>query len=146
MIKLTNILPEETKRKRERWKPIKGYEDSYEISSLGKIKRLAGESPFKRSGYDDTTIKHDEVILKPRKTKNGYLECELIKYSNGKRVVTKYYIHRLVAQAFLPDPKEGKNQINHKNGITTDNSYNNLEWVDNDENQQHAKERRNNNS
>jgi hypothetical protein len=144
MIKLLDILIEASKRKRERWKPVKGYEDSYEISSDGKLKRLSGESPFKRSGYNDTTIKHEETILKPRKTKKGYLECELIKYENGKRVVTKYYIHRLVAQAFLPPPKKGKDQINHKNGITSDNSYTNLEWVDNDENQKHAKEKRNN--
>jgi hypothetical protein len=143
MIKLANILPEDTKRKRERWKPIKGYEDFYEISSTGKIKRLAGESPFKRSGYSDTTIKHEEIILKPRKTKKGYLECELIKYENGERIVTKFYVHRLVAQAFLPKPKKDETQINHKNGITSDNNYTNLEWVDNDENQQHAKERRN---
>lgn len=143
MIKLLDILIEASKRKRERWKPVKGYEDSYEISSNGKLKRLAGESPFKRSGYDDTTISHEEIILKPRKTKKGYLECELIKYQNGKRVVEKFYIHRLVAQAFLPPAEKGKTQINHKNGIPTDNNYANLEWVDNDENQQHAKEKRN---
>ena len=58
-------------------------------------------------------------------------------------MVEKFYIHRLVANAFLPSPKKGQDQINHKNGITTDNNYANLEWVDNDENQQHAKERRN---
>lgn len=145
MIKLLDILDEASKRKRERWKPVKGYEDSYEISSTGKLKRLAGKSPFKRSGYDDTTISHEEIILKPRKTKKGYLECELIKYNNGKRVVEKFYLHRLVAQAFLPPPEKGKDQINHKNGIPTDNNYANLEWVDNDENQQHAKEKRNGN-
>ena len=143
MIKLLDILPEAKKIKREKWKPVKGYADFYEISSAGKLKRLAGESPFKRSGYEDTTINHDEIILKPRKTKKGYLECELIKYENGKRMVEKFYIHRLVANAFLPSPKKGQDQINHKNGITTDNNYANLEWVYNDENQQHAKERRN---
>ena len=146
LIKLKSILSESDKNKKETWKPISGYEGFYEISSTGRVKRLAGESPFKRNGYKNTTISHDEIILKPRKTKKGYLECELISYKNSERTVKKYYVHRLVANEFLQKPKKDQDQINHKNGITNDNRVENLEWVDNDQNQQHAKNMRNSNN
>jgi hypothetical protein len=143
MIKLINILREAVKRKAEYWKPVLGYEKYYEISSNGRLKRLAGESPFKRDGYETTTIKHDEVVLKPRETQKGYMEHELITFTDGKRKKEKVYVHRLVAQSFLPKPKRGKDQVNHINGNTQDNRYSNLEWVSNDENQYHAKKKRN---
>lgn len=71
-------------------------------------------------------------ILKPAKNKDGYLFVNL--YKNKK-----YYekrINRLVAEAFIPNP-EKKPEVNHKNGIKTDNKVENLEWVTRSENMKH---------
>ena len=88
-------------------KDVKEYEGLYAITSCGKV------WSYKRKKF-----------LKPGKTQNGYLNVSLCK--NGKRKV--YLIHRLVAEAYLPNPN-GLPQINHKNENETINHINNLEWI-----------------
>lgn len=71
--------------------------------------------------------------MNPPKTPAGYFQIGL--YKNNVR----YFIgvHRLVAEAFIPNPNN-KTCINHKNGIRTDNRVENLEWVTYSENMKHS--------
>jgi len=103
----------------EQWQPIKGYEGRYEVSDHGNVKSLCHSS----SGR----------LRKSFLGLGGYNAVQI--YRNG--VPKGFYIHRLVAQAFLPNP-EGKPQVNHKNGVKTDNRIENIEWCTNSENRQHA--------
>jgi hypothetical protein len=108
------------------WKDIVGFENLYKVSTTGKIKSLGkGKS---------TNTKNKEVrILKTTLSKTGYEKAKLFK--DGKR----YYftVHRLVANTFLTY-KDGKNEVNHKDGNKSNNNLNNLEWVSPSENQKHA--------
>lgn len=71
--------------------------------------------------------------LKTRLDKDGYVVVTI--YLDGKRYDKK--VHRLVAEAFIPNPKN-KPEVNHKNGIKTKNHKSNLEWVTGSENLYHA--------
>lgn len=89
------------------------------------------------SGY---TIREDGVItsrfgrvVKPQTSQNGYVRVELWQCGQGK----KYLVHRLLAQAFIPNP-ENKHQVNHIDGNPQNNTISNLEWVTQSENQIHA--------
>lgn len=73
------------------------------------------------------------TILVPRKTKRGYLRINL--RINKKPI--SFFVHRLVALTYIPNP-ENKPQVNHIDGVKTNNSVSNLEWVTNQENLEHA--------
>lgn len=106
----------------EYFEHIPGFDDIYMISNKGNIISLGKISS------------HSKVkTLKAYTDRDGYLRLPLRK-NNTKR---KYYVHRLVALAFIPNP-ENKPTINHKNGIKNDNRIENLEWATWSENNQHA--------
>jgi len=113
----------------EIFKDIIGYEGSYQISNLGKVKSLSrlvdNHSGFKK--------KLKEKFLKTHISKTGYFIVDL--KLNSNRVTFK--VHRLIAIHFIPKIN-GKDYVNHINGVKTDNSIINLEWCTISENNKHA--------
>lgn len=106
----------------EIWKPIIGYEGYYEVSNLGRVRRI-------KRGRGTQVGR----LLKGWLDYDGYWGVLLTK--NNKSMC--YSIHRLVAKAFLPNP-ENKTQVNHIDGDKQNNSVTNLEWCTPKENIQHA--------
>ena len=116
---------------KEIWKDIQNYDGLYQVSNLGNVKSLERYFPSKNP---KTPIAHvNEKILKLSANKKGYLSANL--YKNGK--MKNIQVHRLVAQAFLPNPSN-KLYVNHIDGNKCNNRVDNLEWVTPSENLHHA--------
>jgi len=107
---------------KEIWKDIEGYEGLYQVSSHGRVKSLAREY-YQSNGHGMVCHKIQDRILKNHIRRGGYLGVLLSKGKTKKTIS----IHRLVAQAFIPNPQNFPH-INHKNEDKTDNSVKNLEW------------------
>lgn len=116
----------------EVWKDIKGLEGKYQISNLGRVKSLKRLTKYK----DSEVRSHKERILKGGTTIWGYKVFQLCK-GEGKKTYVRKSCHRLVAEAFIPNPKN-KKTINHKDGDKLNNCLENLEWATYSENIQHA--------
>lgn len=114
---------------KEVWVGIKGYENMYQISNLGRVKSL---ERWVNHGLSEKQFVENK-ILKPRLYNNGYFFIVLCR--DGKKKNSS--IHRLVASAFIENIGN-KEWVNHKNGIKIDNDVNNLEWVTSSENRIHA--------
>lgn len=120
--------------RKEVFKDVFNYEGLYQISNYGRVKSLERKSIFYcglRKEYLKRRVK--EKFLSFNKSNNGYIQVCLTK--NGK--CKTFILHRLVAQAFIPNP-ENKPQINHIDGNKENNCVDNLEWCDASENMQHA--------
>lgn len=109
------------------WKEIQGYEGLYEVSDTGIVRSLDRIRCGRVGGY----IKGQEI--KPRDNIANYLVVDLCKEGN-KRI---HRVHRLVANAFIPNPLN-KPEVNHKDGDRHNNNVENLEWCTHQENIQHA--------
>jgi hypothetical protein len=100
----------------EEWRPVVGYEARYAVSSLGRVWSLA----WRR-------------VMTQRLDQYGYFFVKLWNDTEQRRC----YVHLLVAFAFI-GPRPGKKQVNHKNGVKTDNSEANLEYTTALENMRHS--------
>ena len=107
----------------EFWKDIPYWEGKYQISSLGRVRSLN----FKQTGKIKVMSGITDI--------KGYKSIAF--RPNGRNSKQKHYmIHRLVAEAFIPNP-ENKPFVNHRNGERGDNRKENLEWVTRSENELH---------
>lgn len=97
----------------EEWKEIPGFEGIYEVSNFGRIRTVSNGRG---------RIIHEK---KPTPTKKGYMLVQL--WSKNKRIAK--FVHRLVAEAFIPNPNNLP-QVNHKDEDKANNHVDNLEWCD----------------
>ena len=107
---------------KEIWKPVKGWEGFYEVSSLGCVKSLP------RRGTSGG------IVIPSFNNTKGYARLRLY---NGKSNTKMVAVHRLVATAFIPNPHNNP-EVNHINEIKSDNRVENLEWVSSSDNCKHG--------
>ena len=98
----------------EIWKDIPKYEGLYQVSNKGRVKSYRKPTKFHCP---------DEFVLKNTVSNSGYAHVTLYDGKSRK----KFLVHRLVAEAFIPNP-EGLPQINHKDENVLNNEADNLEW------------------
>ena len=97
------------------WRDVPGYEGLYKAGTNGHVIGIKSGKTLRQT------------------SQRGYTYVKLYKDSVGKTI----RVHRIIAMTFIPNP-ENKPQVNHKNGIKSDNRSENLEWVTQTENLRHA--------
>jgi hypothetical protein len=109
--------------KAEIWLPVAGYEDTYEVSDYGRVRRLTG---YRRATWPGRMLK---TYLTTHYPSVGLWR------SNTRSTA---YVHRLVAAAFLGPPPSPSHEVNHLDGVRTNNHVNNLDWTTSSGNKLHA--------
>ena len=107
----------------EEWRDIEGYERLYQVSSLGRVKSVERQNTYKNNGKVKTFHKKERILS----LVNGRYNYKLVTLAKkGKR--TMYRVHRLVAEAFIPNP-DNKPQVNHIDEDKSNNRADNLNWM-----------------
>ena len=109
----------------EEWRPVVGADGYYSVSNLGRVRRELGDGQRTYAGR----------ILKPGLAGAGYpfVHLRVPGVLRGQR-----YVHRLVAEAFLGSPPTRRHEVDHLDGVRTNNHVSNLEWVTPSNNQLRA--------
>ena len=105
----------------EIWRPIEGYEGLYEVSNTGRVRSV---DRYVKTCYGSYRL-YKGKVLSLVITSYGYFVVSL--HFNGKQNTIK--VHRIVAQAFIPNP-DNLPEVNHKDEVKTNNNVDNLEWCD----------------
>ena len=123
----------------EIWRPVKGYEGYYEVSDHARVRSVDRVVKIVARGTEYERRTRGQIIM-PIKTKNGYLRVGL----KRNNICFNASVHRLVAEAFIPNP-DNLPEVNHKDECKTNNLPSNLEWCDHRYNQTYGTkiERRN---
>ena len=118
----------------EIWKTIKGY-SNFQISNKGRVKSVSRKIRFVHAVTGEEHFRQTkDVILKLIKDKRGYYSVSL---RGDDGLISRLKIHRLVAEAFIPNPNDYK-IINHIDGIKSNNCSENLEWCNHQQNMAHS--------
>jgi hypothetical protein len=107
----------------EKWVGIKGFETLFMVSSCGRVKALPRKIRTRSNGNGNPYLKK-EHLMKGSLTRKGYRYVTLRK--NNQPLLK--YVHRLVAEAFIPNP-DNLASVNHIDGNKENNNVNNLEWM-----------------
>lgn len=106
----------------EEWRDVIGFEGAYQVSNLGRVRSLDREIPYVNNGTP-AILHYKGKVLKPKPDRDGYPRVSL---KFGKKIKLAG-IHRLVAQAFIPNP-DNLPCVNHKDYHRDNNCVDNLEW------------------
>ena len=117
------IHEKEAENPSEEWRPVKGYDGLYEISNLARVRSVDTIKEFKTQLGNPATCRCYGKVLKQNLTNSGYYFVLLTNHKNKKTC----YIHRMVAEAFIPNP-DNLPVVNHKDECKTNNLPDNLEW------------------
>lgn len=115
---------------KEEWKAIKGYDGMYSVSNLGNVIAHARVVPF-----GNRYRKTKEHLLSQTNNGTGYLKV----YISFQGKTKSYFVHRLVADAFLGSQPSELHEVNHIDYNKTNNAASNLEWVTRKENIEHSR-------
>ena len=116
---------------KETWKDVNGFDGRYQVSSMGRVRSVDFLTHNNRGSF----IRKGKILASGTDN-NGYQTATLCVQDKTHRV----RIHRLVAQAFIPNP-DGKPEVNHIDGNKENNVVTNLEWNTYSENLIHAMEK-----
>lgn len=113
-----------------RWFPVRGYKGLYEVSAVGNVRSVAHRVRSKNGSTRITKATKRKLVT----TKTGYLRVRLCKNNKYKY----WFVHRLVLLSFVGKPPKANSQVNHKDGVKSNNNLHNLEWVSPQQNSLHA--------